>query len=114
MEHEIAARWVDYRRRKRVFWIVFLLYLPAMISFGLFVVQPLGWDERWLAGAACGWMMAWAASGTWLSRLTCPECGAGFFRSTRAGMWHTANVWARRCRHCSAISPAQSSSRDTV
>jgi hypothetical protein len=91
--------WRDFRRRKRAFWAVFLLYLPVVLLVS-FVLRALGLGESWALGAAVTWMALWTVAGSWLARFRCPSCGEPFFSKGRAG-----NVWSNACRQCGARPP---------
>ncbi|MEP6671004.1 MAG: hypothetical protein ABJF10_17725 [Chthoniobacter sp.] len=87
-------QWKVYRHRSRLFWLVFLGYVPGVFLLGV----PL----RYLFSSnipvyivAGLWMLAFAISGNYAVAWRCPRCGKPFFR----GSWYT-NSWARRCVHC--------------
>jgi hypothetical protein len=77
------------RVKRRLLWLLFLSYLPAAGLAG-FVIAPEAF-----AFTALAWMVAFAVTGTLVSRARCPRCG-GFFHRTR--LW--GNTFAQRCMHC--------------
>ena len=91
--------WREFCRRKRVFWSLFLLYMPVMVLIA-FIVRELNLDEQWSIAAAVFWLAAWGVAGIWLSRFRCPSCDELFFLKRGVG-----NVWSNTCRHCRARAP---------
>ena len=90
----MAKHWEGYRRRRYVFWLVWVTYVPGVLIIGL----PL----RWLFGSdvpiyivAGAWLIAFLMSGNWMTMWKCPRCGRSFFRTPWGG-----NPLATRCVHC--------------
>lgn len=85
----IASGLEDIRRRRRVVWIVFFLYLPVVALADLIFTNAVA---PYVAGF---WMAVFGISGfrVWSSR--CPRCGERFHTTN---WWH--NCWTRRCLHC--------------
>jgi hypothetical protein len=92
-------QWRDFRRRKRAFWALFLAYLPVAVGTEL-VVGKLQLNEQWVVAVTVLWLVAWALSGIWLSRVRCPSCSERFFLKRGVG-----NVWSNTCRHCERRAP---------
>jgi hypothetical protein len=86
--------WQDFRRRKRLFWILFLLYLPVTVLISL-TLRSLGFPDLPAIAAAIFWLLAWLLAAEWLSRFRCPSCAQSFFG--KRGIGH---VWSNTCRHC--------------
>jgi hypothetical protein len=77
------------RGRRRITWMVFLTYLPAMLLIAaVFGVRAFPW-------AAILWMALYGAAGivVWLSR--CPRCHRMYHY--RGGF---SNPWTQECMHC--------------
>jgi len=86
--------WTEYRRRYRLFFAVFLSYVP-----GVFLVSV---PVMWLSGSetpvylvAGAWMLAAVVTWVRLSTFRCPRCTKWF-----AAGWYFNNPLARRCVHC--------------
>jgi hypothetical protein len=88
------AEWRDYRKRRRLFWIVWLTYIPGVIAIAL-PLQYLFASETPIYFVALGWMAAFFLSGWRLGSWPCPRCGKWFFAK-----WWYGNLFARRCVHC--------------
>ena len=91
-----------YRTWSRVYWIVFLTYLPALA----YASQYFGWTRGNGAPifvAIAVWMIAFAIVGYQKSNFACPRCGKPFFRRFDDRPWRRSwvhNPFARRCMHC--------------
>jgi hypothetical protein len=91
-QENYAAAWADLRWRIRLFWIVFLTYLPgvALITWlwpNLF--EGLGFI------VAIPWMIAFIIAGFYRHSFGCPRCGKWFFSTD---WWQ--NPFSRKCLHC--------------
>ena len=101
-EGPYAGAWRRYRWWSRAFWLLFLLYLPALA----WLSRALGWASdggRKTAVAAFVWMVAFAAVGYRKWNIACPRCGELYFRAFDARPGRTDwrhNPFARRCMHC--------------
>ena len=97
-----SGAWRRYRRWSRAFWLVFVLYLPAL-ALGS---RALGWEPDGggkIFFAALVWMIAFSVIGYQKSNFECPRCGELFFRKFDARPWRASweqNPFARRCMHC--------------
>jgi hypothetical protein len=91
MEYE--AQWTEYRRRRRVFWLIFVTYIPGVFLIGV----PLGNifnSETPAVVTALMWMAAFAIAGWRTTYWRCPRCRKRFFAT-----WYV-NQFARKCVHC--------------
>jgi hypothetical protein len=93
MKYEVE--WQDLRRRIRLFWIVWLGYLPGvlLIAFVLHKMSP-GLSDRavpWIAGA---WMIAFVSGSFYRTAFRCPRCREWYFWG-----W-IQNPFRRKCGHC--------------
>jgi hypothetical protein len=98
-----AAAWRSYRHWSRVFWIVFLFYLPALALLGRALSSRREGSGDTIFLAAFVWMITWAAIGYRKSNFSCPRCGELFFQKFDARPWRMSwqrNPFARRCMHC--------------
>ena len=89
-----AAQWDDYRKRNKIFWLVFATYLPGVVVIGI----PLArfFHTGVMVGIIAGfWMIAFVVSRTHLRFWKCPRCSKPFFQK-----WWYHNSFARRCVHC--------------
>lgn len=95
-----VTTWRDYRLRKRLFWAMFLLWIPmgaGVSTTGKAIHCP------WLMPAyVVYWMAARVVIGLWLAKQRCPQCSQLFFIHGPFGM---GNVRARQCYHCCARPP---------
>jgi hypothetical protein len=93
-EDPYSAGWVEYRRRRNLYWLVWLTYIPGVLIIGL----PLSWlfHSNIAAFVVAGlWMVAYVAAANYLGFWKCPRCGKPFSR----GWWYY-NPFARECVHC--------------
>jgi len=88
------AKWNEYRRRRRLFFAIFLSYVPGVWLVAIPVMYWFGSETPvyFIAGA---WMIAFAVAGSRVSMFPCPRCGKWFFAT-----WYFHNPLARRCVHC--------------
>ena len=93
-EGEYSAAWADYRRRARMFWFVFLTYLPGVLFLSRGVGAVFGIEQPFFE-VAIVWMAAFALAGWYRNGWRCPRCGQPFFYRR---FWK--NDFARRCLHC--------------
>jgi hypothetical protein len=89
-----AEKWDDYRRRKRLCWVLFLTYVPGRFAIGL-ALGRLFSSELPLGIVAGMWMLALLIAGNSAIAWRCPRCGKPFFRR-----WWRYNSLARECLHC--------------
>jgi hypothetical protein len=89
-----AAQWNEYRRRRRIYWILFLSYVPGVVLVGF----PLAYyfSSEWLGMSVAGlWMLAWVVARMRMYNWRCPRCGDWFFHT----FWNYK--WFRgKCVHC--------------
>src|ERR1051325_3073087 len=89
-----SVQWEDYRRRRNLFWIVFLTYIPGILIIGI----PLAclFHSNVVGPIVAGlWMLAFIVVSNYWGFWKCPRCGKPFFRK-----WWYHNSFARRCVHC--------------
>jgi hypothetical protein len=89
-----ADEWTDYRRRRNIFWLVFVTYVPGVFALGL----PLQWlvgSELPIYVVAATWLIAFIVTANRMGAWKCPRCGKAFFRT----FWGQ-NPLARKCVHC--------------
>jgi len=84
--------WQDLRKRRRIFWIAYIVFLP-----GIFVIMdaPAATSGRvffWTGGA---WCVSVVAANAYLSAFRCPRCTKRYFFRP----WFY-NHYARKCIHC--------------
>ena len=85
-EGAYAAAWRSYRRFGRAFWILFVLFLPALALVGRAVGStPSGVTV--IFGTALAWMIAFAVVGYQKGNFSCPRCGEMFFRKFDDRSW---------------------------
>jgi hypothetical protein len=90
------AQWADLRLRDRLFWFIFLSYMPG-VAFITYLVH-LAWPDfidRVGFIVAIPWMAAFLVAGIYRMSFNCPRCGKKFFHS-----WRWSNSFARKCVHC--------------
>jgi uncharacterized protein (DUF983 family) len=76
------------RRRRRIVWLVFWTYIPAMVLMSL-----LGeWVFPW---AAFAWMALLGVTSVQVSLSRCPRCGERYHWGST---WYSS--WTRKCMHC--------------
>jgi hypothetical protein len=105
LQHEgpYSAAWRRYRRYCRAFWIVFVLYLPAL-AFLNRALGPIRGRGTVIFCTAALWMVGFTIIGYQKSNFRCPRCGELFFRKFDDRPWRMGwqhNPFARRCMHCS-------------
>jgi hypothetical protein len=93
-EGPYSAGWAEYRRRRKLYRLVWLTYIPGVLIIGL----PLSWsfhsNAAFFAVVAL-WAVAFMAAANYLGFWKCPRCGKPFSR----GRWYY-NPFARECVHC--------------
>jgi len=66
--------WTEYRRRRNLFWLVLVTYVPGVLVLGL----PLQWllgSEEPIYLAAGAWMVAFIVTANRMTAWRCPRCG---------------------------------------
>ena len=91
-----ADAWREHRRRARLFWALFLGYIPAVLVFGVAIglltdLVP----ERLMVPFAIGWIVVSVIAGNRVASFRCPRCGNSYY--SRAFF---ANSFTRKCLHC--------------
>jgi len=89
-EYEIA--WQGYRRRRNLFGIAFLSFVPFAYLIDHLTLKSYGWTIQLFAII---WMIVFLAAGIRMQHFPCPRCGKWFFSRG----W-TSNMIAERCIHC--------------
>jgi hypothetical protein len=89
-----STRWSDYKRRRNLFWLVFLTYIPGVVILGIPLSKLLHADSIVFVIVAL-WMLAFVVVGNYWGFWKCPRCGKPFFRK-----WWYHNSFARKCVHC--------------
>ena len=98
-----AAAWARYRRASRAFWILFVLFLPALALVGRAVRSSTPGGRAVIFGTAIAWMIAFTVAGYYTGNFSCPRCGQPFFRRFDDRPWRQSwirNPFARKCLHC--------------
>lgn len=88
------SKWADYRKRRNLFGLIFITYVPCVLVIGTPLSQMLKSETPYYI-VAIAWMIAFAVSGWRLSYWKCPRCGNWFFAK-----WLYHNQFARKCMHC--------------
>jgi hypothetical protein len=86
--------WTEYRRRRNIFWLVLVTYVPGVLAFGLSLQWLLG-SELPIYLAAGAWIIAFIVTANRMTAWHCPRCGKAFFRT----FWGQ-NPFAGKCVHC--------------
>src|SRR5262245_30811038 len=81
-----STAWIYYRRWSRVFWMVFVLYLPVLAVVGR-ALQSMPSANTLILFAALVWMIAFAVIGYHKWNFQCPRCGELFFRKFDNRPW---------------------------
>jgi hypothetical protein len=91
--------WDDFRLRKRLFWALFLGYIP-MWSLLALLVHGLGLPVKNQLMVALGlaWMLAWFVVGIWYPLFRCPRCGERFIPRQRRNPFFA--TFASKCANC--------------
>jgi hypothetical protein len=101
-EGPYAAAWRRYQRWCWTFWLLFVLYLPALAILS----RAMGWTRGSgtpIVVAAFAWTIAFGIVGYQTGNFRCPRCGELFFRKFDDRIWRRTWVqkpFARRCLHC--------------
>src|SRR5215471_21199489 len=89
-----TSKWEEYRKRSRLFWVVFLMYVPGVALISVPLCKAFN-------SSTPGFIVAgiWMAVGLILHLRTmfwrCPRCDKYFFCN-----WWYGNRFARKCVHC--------------
>ncbi len=80
----------EIRRRRRLVFVVFLLYIPVVI-ITFFVFR----SDQFTVWVALAWMALCAVTIIRASLSRCPRCGKHYHYKRP-----TSNPWTRKCLHC--------------
>jgi Zn ribbon nucleic-acid-binding protein len=113
-EADYSERWRELRRRRLIFWLWFLGYVPAVAAIVVmlfFVIYLIGLPRSWIDPAfyiiAGAWMVAILLASYRAMAFLCPRCHQPFFRT-----WWYYNSFARKCVHCGL--PKWANSKDAT
>ena len=87
-QKELAAGLMEIRRRRRAVWMLFLLFVPAILLFNVFGKTGAAVGSALYIAVTCvvGWRLLYSR---------CPRC-RGYFHKTRFGY----NMITRECLQC--------------
>lgn len=97
---DYSAAWHDYRRRRLVFWILFLGFVPGVWGIFWGIGRPLSAmsgikPDYFFYPIAGAWMLAFVIASIRLGLFACPRCRNWFFST-----WWSRNPDAKTCVHC--------------
>ncbi len=100
VQSDYEAGWRDLKRRRIIFWAVFLGYIPGTMAVFLLVGLPVSAltgikPDYFFAAIALCWMVAFVVTSLRMTLFSCPRCKKSFFAS-----WWYHNSFARKCVHC--------------
>src|ERR1700745_1068184 len=87
-------QWNEYKRRRNLFLLAFVGYLPVVSTLGSLSVRVFH-TQSLFPIVAFSWMGFIAVAGLRFNFWPCPRCGKWF----AATCWYK-NPFARRCVHC--------------
>jgi hypothetical protein len=100
MENEkypYQKEWEEYKKRQKVFWLVFLCFIPFILLFrligNLFQSLTSSGDIGSLGFIVFG--IVWTICGIRLQYWKCPQCGKAFHTK-----WYWNNILSSKCLHC--------------
>jgi hypothetical protein len=96
---DYSAAWRDLRRRRIIFYAVWVGYVPAVFAIYYVALRPLLHvfmiKEDYLVLPVAGlWMVAFLVAGIRVQLFRCPRCHQWFFAK-----WYS-NPFTRKCLHC--------------
>lgn len=94
IQQPYAEQWRDYRKRRRIFLVVCITYLPGVFILAYPLIRLVGSDHPVYIIAGT-WMLGFLIAGLRFSHWRCPRCGNWFFAK-----WWFVNQFARKCVHC--------------
>jgi ABC-type Na+ efflux pump permease subunit len=106
-ENIITAGLATIRRKRRFVWIIFFLYLPAVMLFGFILRSllhsyfPKDTESSLMMGVALFWMALFTFAIYRASFSKCPRCGKNFNIIIKH-RWSVGfcNPFARSCLNC--------------
>jgi hypothetical protein len=95
-ESNFSVAWLDLKRRRRICWISWAAFFPAMFCVGV-LSQVLHREWLFLVGGVI--FFAWLfAVGIHALAFRCPRCGELFYFSFWPPTWR--GFLGRECTHC--------------
>lgn len=85
---------IDIRARRRVVWVLFFGYIPAVMVLTP-LLRSVIHHRNPMFIAAISWMVLFAVASFRVTTVRCPRCASRFHA---AFLWQ--NPWTRRCLHC--------------
>ncbi len=107
--HLFEAAWLAYRLRSRLFWLLFLSWVPVGAGTEM-LCQAIGWWNHGEDAAGImfpAWCLVLAPIAVWKSLWKCPRCSNSFFKNST---WR--NPFATKYMHCSLLKWEGSSLHD--
>jgi len=89
-----TEQWLEYRKRNKLFWLVFLTYAPGVAWIGVPLSRLLRY-EYVISFVAVIWMVAVMITASYRSFWKCPRCHKSFFHK-----WWYYNFFAGKCVNC--------------
>lgn len=87
-------QWDEYKKRRRIFILVWLLYLPVAGGIALFFKKMFG-SEELILPVVFAWMVFFLIAGLRMTFWKCPKCGNSFFFK-----FSEINIFPQKCVHC--------------
>lgn len=91
---DYSAQWAEYRRRRNIFLLVFVTYVPGMLLLSPVVSRVVGEKNGSFAVFVC-WAVAFGVTGSRMIYWKCPRCRKWFHAK-----WWLSSPFARRCVNC--------------
>ena len=94
-EGPYTSAWKRHRRRRRVFWLLLLGYVPGVALLGAWLGRVFQTSALFLP-LVIGWMAGLAVAFACSTSFRSPRCGERFYRRGR----EYRNEFARKCVNC--------------
>ncbi len=97
---DYAAAWREFRKRRLIFWAIFLGYIPGVLIIWIAIGLPVSAltgikpDYFFYPIALC-WLFMFLIASLRVGLFRCPRCHKWFFAT-----WWYHNPFARKCAHC--------------
>jgi hypothetical protein len=93
------SNWAEYRKRRNLFLLSIIAFMPVMYATGTFTVSIFKSEAPFMVVGII-YLIAFAIAGNRMIHWRCPRCGIWFFTRKIMPAGYFYNPFVRKCVHC--------------